>query len=886
MLSLQNITILKRMFKSSVPLKVTIGYVIIIAIFGIAVWMVYGNTRAFMRITEAERKSIERRDLTDRLVYNLLELSNKERAICLGRVDELDDFSRMTDRLLNLSDSLSTRVGDSIQAVKIDSLKALLRLNRDNTRLIAKEITANGEDKFYRDKVERLHEGHDSVVIHPKTTDTKERQETVYEVVKTRRNFFARLADAFRKQRTDTVRVQSISSNSVSDSAKHSIDIADTVADLLAGIKREEARMKQAQQANLSIRENEQQAVGMLVTDKIEQLLKDIRRKEHDDMQKAFRKDYAARQSVIGKVIILAAISVLSGLVLLILVKRDVRRDRRHREDLEEANDETRRVMAQRERLLLTITHDIKAPAASISGFIELLKEHVSDRKGQTYVYNIGSSATHLLDLVTSLLDYHRLEDGKVELRKSTFNPSHLIGMCATSLRPQADKKGLELNISTDPSTDKLCLGDAFRIRQVLENIIGNALKYTSEGYIHVSANMKDLTLNVDVADTGCGMTPEECHKAFAAFTRLPGSQGTEGVGLGLSITKEFVNLLGGRLTVESQKGKGTTFHIAIPLEQSTESEVGEHDDVPEAQSCHICGRRNVLILDDDKLQLQLLKEMINNLTGRLWHIVTTQHATEAFNIIGCHRPDFIFVDVEMPEMSGMDVARQIGSQEGVTLIAMTAHDRSIEPQLHDAGFDKCLFKPYDAAHLASVISDSSDDNIKVETCQASVSDDRFAGLTAFAAGDEDAERAILDSFAQELASHAERLKRAESTLNRKEISAVAHKAMPTMQAINATCVPVLRLLSPENIMSIPDSGVRHGCEVILEDMAEIASTLSERTEKNSNQNNNHLTTIHYGKDNRSFEALHSAAWTNRRNHHTLRTQRIAHSRHEDDAAQ
>lgn len=219
--------------------------------------------------------------------------------------------------------------------------------------------------------------------------EVEEKKEVVYDIVKSKKGFFARLADAFRKQHADTIQVSNRSRKAVSDSAHHSINIADTVADVLNEIKRQEIKARKAHQEQLDEKKQTQLMVGVMLAGRIEQLLENIRNDEHRALQTAIDNDLAGRRSLMLKIIALALVAVMSAVVLLLYVRRDMRKARIYNENLERAKAETERIMAQRERLLLTITHDIKAPAASISGFIELLGEYVRDGKAAAYLHNI-----------------------------------------------------------------------------------------------------------------------------------------------------------------------------------------------------------------------------------------------------------------------------------------------------------------------------------------------------------------------------------------------------------------------------------------------------------------------------------------------------------------
>lgn len=815
------------MTKTSVPIKVAIGYAIVIAIFGIATWMVYGNTRTFMRINQTEKAFMQRRDVIDSLVYSFMQLSNQERAICLGDADQWDDFERSLKRTIALSERLQGLLTKTTQDHKIDSLQALLCLKRDNTLLIMRMMAQNHEDRFLADKVNSLHQGTDSVIIHPKASEVKENKETVYEVVKSRKGFFARLADAFRRQHTDTVSVTQ-NHHQVKDSISRNIDIAHDVANVLSDIAQKDISEKRKHRRQLRERERQQQRVSIRVAEQTDDLLRDIRCDERTAKQVAFEKNIEARRDVMAKVVLLALVSLLSACVLVYFVWRDVKRAQRDRERLSDAKEETERLMAQRERLMLTITHDIKAPAASISGFTTLLAERVGgDAKAASFTRNIHASANHLLHLVNALLDYHSLEDGKVEVRATTFSPAQLVGESVEGIRPQALSKGLQVVCDTTQCSQRLFRADAFRIKQMVDNLLSNAYKYTVQGGITVRACTTSNQLIVSVSDTGCGMSPEETSRVFNAFARLPEAQGTEGVGLGLSIVQELVTLLHGNIQVTSEKGRGATFRLTVPVEAVAGKGHPLHSEpvapatvVPRPMDEMLAVPvADIVVLDDDPLQRQLLEEMLRRLVSADCGVTLCRRAGELLEKLKGHRPSLCLVDIEMPDMNGMEVARRIGPHDGMRLVAMTAHDASIMPQLTAAGFDGCLFKPIRMEELAHALGLSVVRDMEVAGGDAPAETCDLSALTAFASGDKEAEGEILRSFAQELSGHMATLEGALAMSDRKKVAHVCHKALPLLTLIGARCVPQLQALSPERIGQLTDAQLRTAISEVLQDL-------------------------------------------------------------------
>ncbi len=822
------------MVKFDITGKATVGYILMTAIIILAGWLVYGNTQSVMLVDKAEKQFMMRRDLTDRLVYSVLEVNNKERAICLGLYDKLPEFNNAVEQTLAIAETLKKCLGNDSATVRIDSLEYLVQMKRQNTFILMRIMGNADADRFYMDKVKSLSQGHDSVMMKQKALEIKEDKETVYEVVKTKKTFFGRLGDAFRKQRYDTVHVARHSRKNVSDSLSHNVDIADTVADVLKQIRQQQAMYERRASSNIKRREQRQQIMGIELTQRISQIMADIRADEHNALQESLDKDREARQDVLLKIILLAIAAAATAIVLSSYIRRSIRREREYRRNIEEAKDETERIMRQREQLLLTITHDIKAPAASISGFIELMKGGHLDRQMQLYIDNIGTSARHLLNLVGALLDYHRLDAGKVEPHPVPFCPNRLVADCVEAMKPQAAEKGLEIRVrADDEKLDRMYKGDTFRIKQIIDNLTGNAIKYTAEGSITVTVDMEARTVDgwqwikICVNDTGRGMTREESERVFKAFTRLSDAQGTEGVGLGLAITKELVEILGGKIKLVSEKGKGSSFIVFLPLESGEEyNEDKKSDDKGQTQKSFATtiGNKNILIVDDDRLQLNLLTEMLGRIDKqKLFTVKAMTHASEALKEIDSFRPDIMFVDIEMPEMSGTEFLKRIAKGRRQRIFAMTAHEPTIKQELLACGFDGCLFKPFSINELAKALSVEIKEEIKGK------STDKFGQLTAFAEGDKDAEREIFSGYISELEEFIGLLGNAKADDLRRKVAHVAHKSLPLMKMIDSRICERLVALSPKYVEKLSDKELSEDVLIMKNEFSKVVAEMKER---------------------------------------------------------
>ena len=799
------------MSKFGTSKKIITGYILLAVVIAIATWQVYDNSRLFVALNNASEQLLKRRDVVDSLVCSLLETNNAERSVLLGEGSEWPRFNQSVATSEQMAKQLKPFIADQGQRQRIDTLVELIHMKRENTKRVAQLMAFDNRDAFYRDKVQALQSGRDSVVIHSKLYGQHGQREKVYEIIKSKRGFFRRLGDAFRRQHADTVGVTNILHDTRADSTAQRINIADSVANILTNIQNEEQKQNSRQQENVAARLNRLQRVSLQLSQRTGLLLEHIQREEKNALQKALGHAMQSRHKMVVRIAIIGLVAILIAALLVAYILRDIKRERRDRQRIVEAKTETERIMAQRERLLLTITHDIKAPAASIAGFIELLSEQVSRPKALAYIDSMRHSAIHLQQLVAALLDYHLLESGKAERHDVSFVPQQLAKSCVEEFKPMAAEKGLDITLGTlTTNCGDLWRSDAFRVKQIMSNLIGNAVKYTDRGGVKVEIRISPRQhLIIYVSDTGRGMSQADCQRIFDAFTRLPNGQGKEGVGLGLSITREVVQMLGGTITVTSEEGKGSCFTVSLPIkkeEKKQKKDVEENVASVETNRSSTEAKEatteiNILAVDDDALQLELFKEMVQKIGGAKLNISTTTSASEAIKLAEETKPQIMFTDIEMPEMSGKDMLKHVKNSD-MSTVAMTAHDQSIMTSLKKAGFSTCLFKPFNAATLAATLAQITRLPLSVKAAEQKAS--FFAPLTAFAEGDTEAEREILTQMGESIKEYRQMLeqgmKHNGEELQRDSISRAAHKAMPLLSMLKPGQCSWLQAITPEHI--------------------------------------------------------------------------------------
>ena len=780
------------MQKTNVPFKVALGYIIVAIVLILAIGLVYRNTTTVLAINQATRDYIEKRQAAD------------------------------------------------------STMSHLLKEEQTNLQQLTRAMQGKSSHNYLHEKMNSLNSGEDSVVVHSKAPKTHVAKNTTVEVMKTRKGFFRRLADAFKKEHAETLSIRRDSNQAITDTLSTPVNVAENVANILKQIDRKEKQSTRDNHEAINREVRDLQITNARLALRSSQQLNDIHQRERQSMQQAINQAMQARQNLLWQIGLLAIVAIAAAVILVYYIYRDTQKERIYRENLEEANEEIRRIMNQRERLLLTITHDIKAPAASISGFIDLMKDYVDNPQGISCLNSIKGSATHLSRLVAALLDYHQLENGLMKLNPVDFSPADMFRQCAGEMQILSQEKGLQLHLELDgiSSPQTYYRADAFRIRQILNNLVSNAIKYTDRGSVTIQAAISPQhLLTFSVSDTGKGMTTEERQKVFQAFTRLKSAQGIEGTGLGLNITQELVNLLQGTLRLESVKGKGSTFTVTIPLALGTAPAAEEAEEQkPLAPAKPHFESHKILLLDDDPLQLRLLQEMLKKLVGNSWQVFACLHVAEALTVLHNEHPALMMMDIEMPEMNGIRMIQHINHSH-MKVVAMTAHDASIIRELKEAGFDDCLFKPFsteklkeilglgDAASAAEDIAeDASSRQPKAEETPAAAvhqpeaeesdKNSRFAPLLTFAEGDPEAESEILSTVKQELSSHLQNLQQAtEGELSIESIGKTAHKLLPIATMIEMESRQHIAALAPEHISDLSASQIRAYTQSVITDL-------------------------------------------------------------------
>lgn len=793
------------MFSTST--KIAFGYILLICLLFGAIGYIHQQMTLLTTPTGLEETISNRRKTTHQIVTQLYEAEIIGQTLRIGRLNEYPKYKRAMKEASALIDSLQQLLTDTLQQMRLDTVRSLLRNKEQNMVLVLEAMKQSPTDELYRQQLDSLIMQQDSILSSTHVRRRAVTHRNSYTIHHKPKKFFRRLADVFSPGKPDSTQVDNIIQEEYTDTIDEAYNPVDTIATMLTSIQHKVFQTRQESMRTLDARINQLRIAGGRVSQRVNQLLDNIEDDEQKAMEVRIAHEQDIRQQAAWTMATIAILAVLLVLIFFTIIWRDITRSNHYRKELEKAKLYAENLLVAREKLMLTITHDIKAPAGSIIGYIDLLIRLVQDRRQQFYLHNMKSSANHLLDLITSLLDYHRLEAGKMDIHPVTFNPHELFESIYTSFLPGAEKKQLTLNFEENIPRTLNLEGDPFRIRQIAENLISNALKFISQGSITIQVDYEQNRFTFRVEDTGCGMSIQEQQRVFQAFTRLQSAQGQEGFGLGLSITKKLVELLNGEITIESAPGKGSMFQVVLFLPKVTKAPITQVETLSDDKK-----QWRILLIDDDRIQLNLTEVMIYDLFNHAQHnippvIKCCTQPEELFKLIASETFDIVFTDIQMPAMNGFELLQKLRSLDvpqakNIPAIAITARSDMDETDFCTQGFAGCLHKPFNQTELLKIFKTHMQEDWKGNTVQtdSKLSDTEctynFSPLTAFSGDDPAAAHEILETFIGESTKNYERMKQALSNKDMADLCNVAHKMLPTFTMIEARkAIPALQWL-------------------------------------------------------------------------------------------
>lgn len=577
----------------------------------------------------------------------------------------------------------------------------------------------------------------------------------------------------------------------------------DSVRQMLIKLKSEQA----ATELYLNQQELNYLANNARVMNRIHELTAEVKRQRLKEYATQSEQARITLKSSLSRLGIILVIALASTILFVYLIFTDITKSDFLKRQLELAKEKAEQLARVKEDFLANMSHEIRTPLTAILGFGGLLKTTKLNDQQQEYVTAVNSSSSHLLSLVNDILDYSKIEAGHLHFESAAFDLQQLVEQVCTDMRLLAEKKGLQLISETEGEGLNYVKGDAFRLKQVLYNLISNAIKFTEEGGVIVRTRLKELSSDhvsaqLQVIDSGIGIPEEKQQHIFDAFVQSDVSDTRKfgGTGLGLSISKKIIETQGGEIALESTPAEGTTFYIALPFRKSTREEVLAAD-TPEEDRVSFVGMR-VLVIDDDPLNKQLLSLMVEK-----WGVecIMASSGQEGLNVLQEQEINLVLVDLQMPSMPGAQVASTIRKMDlDLPVIAFTARVTEKQDFFLKKGFDGVLHKPFKEEDVMQILREhvngfetpiekNQEEKDTEVTAPAPLIDDAFFSFTniqRFIGDDQETLLLFLENFTHVLRDAITQLDLAIQHKDVQMMGYYAHKLYPNIAQLGVKELP------------------------------------------------------------------------------------------------
>ncbi|MEL6305271.1 MAG: hybrid sensor histidine kinase/response regulator, partial [Bacteroidota bacterium] len=761
--------------------KILAGYLALGVLGILSGYFIYSE---WITYTETERRSLDQEKLikTNVLLAELYEAENVSKlAQKTSEPEQLALYTKKMDSIINSIDSLRTLTEASTQSLSLDTVQSLLKQKVRNSaelsRLQSKTEKNAPLDSILRaiNKME-LDMGRitpESLVpnFHKLSSNT---QNSIRE--------YARLLNQ---------NIPQEGSNS------HDINVDSVLMvskSMLAQAKNQSSRLEK----NLLQTELEMYKTDSELSRKIRAIISAL---EREIIANAYLENYQ-KEKALRKSFFLAGTAIFIGLLVAILftvmVTKDFLKVQQLKESVEKQKIYSETLLRSREQLIHTVSHDIRSPLSTISGYTSMLLKSGDSKRTSSYEKPVREALDYMENLVDDLLDFSQLEQGKLKLQKDTFTITSVVDPILLALREKYADKNLKVQLEIPEMLQNAIVCDRFRFRQIMNNIIGNAFKFTEIGEIQIRVNKKTASdknwLKIHVADTGIGIPKSKLDTIFKEFTQARNNSEKKygGYGLGLTISKKLCELLGGYLEVESIEGKGSTFTISLPLQFGKKgNKLPKNSTKSQNKTC------SLLVLDDDATLLQLLKALCEN---QGWDI----HTYTAFKNVpkdSSIQYDLVVSDIQMGDFDGFQVPKLLQNQgyahfQNQPILAMTGQRMFENTLFEQAGFVGTLYKPFTPEaffqtiqSLIPVASTQLDGIPTSSNHHQKFSLDAIIGFV----GEGEALIHVLITFLQDTKKHMKHLAKGIKNGDLEGLKRVAHKMLPMFRQLKvSSCIPIL----------------------------------------------------------------------------------------------
>lgn len=784
--------------KSYTAIKVLFSYVALLALVVTVGWFLYSENVVYNQLEDKialEKTKILR---VSRLYSNVYKTESLARqTIQNNSQKDYKNYLIETDSLRKRIDTLKQIVTTEYQKTLLDSVNYFLAEKTENIKQL-REIKNKADDETSVnnaiDEITKMEFNLRKLELQDFTTNPNQ-------LGSYQRGVLQRYVDYMNSNIPDD------STNTLSKKASDSI-LANSKK-LLSSVKQKAEKKKES----LNFEENKLLQNEIAISDQLRKILRVIEREIIINSIKSNSLKEKSLKRVNEIVTASAVIGLLLTLFFSILIVSDYSKSQVYKKQLEIANFKTKNLLKSREQLISTVSHDLKTPLSTIVGYSELLGNSEINTKQSYFIKNIKNSSEYISQLVQDLLDFSKIEAGKITIEKVPFFLPEVVEEIAKNIQTVYKHKNIDLIINIDDKFQKRIVGDPFRLKQILTNIIGNAYKFTEEGHIRIAAFANDdQFFTITIQDTGIGIEKANQKLVFEEFAQANENIEKEygGTGLGLSICQKIISILGGTLSLESIFGKGSTFKVQLPL-LFDDSQYNPVEEV-RAKAVKNTKKQTFIVVDDD---INLLNLTSGVLKQEQHQVYSFSNPIKALETIQNTNFDFVITDIQMPQIDGFMFLEKLKelpesifkNQPVIALTGRTDLDFSI---YKDAGFTTVVKKPYSPKILLETIQHILDHE-EIPVSEAIENTDENSSeiysletLKDFLGQDDSALKEVLHSFVESTIENLNLLKTAVNENNHDEIKSISHRIAPMFRQIQAKEIgTILKNLEKEDLNTL-----------------------------------------------------------------------------------
>ncbi|UTD15319.1 response regulator [Tenacibaculum mesophilum] len=767
--------------KRKIAFKVLVGYATLAVLAVISGILLFSEIKTYIEIQKqgvSDRNNIIQ---TGGLIADIYENENLGRAaIQLNSYKRYNEYVTENKLLLKKIDSLNFIAKDVSKTFILDSVKLVLNKKRKNITSLRRLNQRNASEKSIDEAIDKLG-SIDSLLGKGSVKDLVDNPDVFNKKTGLSLEKYLRLFDNEEEGEEKPVNVEE---------QKKIDSLVSASKEILQKAQRETVIKRRF----LRIKERELIENDIIISRKLREVLNVLEKDVIVNANIAHKKHEETLERSRNIILLAAGVGFVIIILFSIIILNDFWRSQHYRQELESANAVTSSLLKSREQLISMVSHDLRTPLSTITGFSELLQKSITSTKEKNYVVHIQNASVYMGQLVGDLLEFSKLENSKITIETIPFDLKRNIEEVANSAKSLVQNKPISINVNHDENINSLIVSDPFRIKQILYNLVTNACKFTKEGSITIKSKLRSVKekkyIEIRVIDTGVGIGKDEQEKVFKEFTQAHEKENRQnGFGLGLTISRRLAELLGGSLTLQSSLGKGSIFSLFVPItfaeEKSNIKEISLQN-----KSLNI----NAIIVEDDASLRILLKNVLEELGIA---VTSFSNAQEALSRIDNIIYDLVLTDIQLPKMNGihfMETLKKHKSYKGQPIIAMTGRANLSENEYVKNGFSDAIIKPFHAKKLEEILQrffdfKTQEKDVGISKIDNEITTNSFdiTSLKTFLNNDEVEIKKILKSFLKDTEDNLLLLKELIDNNDAKGVNDVSHKMLGMFRQLKAT---------------------------------------------------------------------------------------------------